>query len=240
VLLVVGYFLFKKKATSSKLGELPDDPDLLTVLNIEDSIQPEIKAGKFKEVGPRRSSIFAVKFLKPEYCAALVRVLEKYGDWTTKSQNNYGKGMTLPLDFIPEIEKNYSDAVRKYIYPLCVKLFPTFNPTHHDEVYILRYRAGHAKQIEMEAHYDAEPLACMVTLNRDFKGGGTFFPNFGIKALLTNPGEMIIYPGGLGHLHGGNPISAGRRYLLLHALYDRRIHGTKTAEWDEGEPQHER
>jgi hypothetical protein len=138
---------------------------------------------------------------------------------------------------MPMIEKDYSKAVKKYLFPLAQKLFPTFNPTHHDEVYILRYRANNIKQQGMELHYDSEPLACILTLNREFQGGGTYYPKWDFTA-LTEIGEMLIYPGGLSHLHGGRKITAGKRYLLLHAVYDRKLNGNATSVWESGEPQH--
>jgi len=216
---------------------LPEDPDLKIVSNIDRYIHPDIKQLQAKEIGPKNSSIYVVKFLQPEYCAALIRVAEKYGDWNSKSKGDYGKGMTLPLDFIPLIERNYSQAVQKYLFPVAKKLFPKFNPTHHDEVYILRYRADKGKQQGMEAHYDSEPLACILTLNREFQGGGTYYPKWDFTA-LAETGEMLLYPGGLSHLHGGKKITAGKRYALLHALYDRELNGDAVSVWETGEPQH--
>jgi hypothetical protein len=147
--------------------------------------------------------------------------------------------MTLPIDFIPQLQENYTKAVKKYLFPVASQLFPTFNPTHHDEVYILRYIAGKKDQEAMDHHYDAEPLACILTLNDQFKGGGTHFPKFKLT-VVAEPGVMLLYPGGLSHLHGGKKITAGRRYALLHALYDRVLNGEGVSVWEKGEPQHER
>jgi hypothetical protein len=238
---LLAYKFLKPSKRALGLGTLMDhdDPDVQLLCNLEDYIHPDIKKLKAKEIGPRNSSIYVVKFLRPEYCEALVRVAEKYGDWDSKSKGDYGKGMTLPLDFIPILEKQYSDAVKKYLFPIAENLFPTFKPTHHDEVYILRYRADRGKQNKMDPHYDGEPLACILTLNRDFRGGGTIYPKFNYTA-LANPGEMMLYPGGLSHLHGGKQITAGRRYALLHALYDKALFGDSVSPWEEGEPQHEK
>ena len=229
---------------SSSLGSLPEpvgahtdetDPDLNVLSNIENYIHPNVKSFKAKEIGPKNSSIYLIKFLKPEYCDALVRVVEKYGDWDSYSKGGYGKGMTLPLEFMPTLEKQYSDALKKYLYPMARILFPTFEPTHHDRPYILRYRTDRDKQQKMDAHYDGEPMACILTLNRNFKGGGTFFPKWNYTA-LAKPGEIIVYPGGLSHLHGGKKITKGRRYAILNALYDRELNGEGTTPWEAGEP----
>ena len=239
LLIYLAWSKITKKTTG--LGSLPDkaDPDLKLLCNIENYIHPDVKKLKAREIGPKHSSIYSVKFLRPEYCEALIRVAERYGDWNAKSKGDYGKGMTLPMDFIPLLEKKYSDAVKKHLFPIATKLFPTFKPTHHDEVYILRYRADTDKQKGMAAHYDGEPLACILTLNRDFRGGGTFYPKWGFTALVS-PGEMMLYPGGLSHLHGGRKITDGKRYALLHALYDKELNGETVSPWETGEPQHEK
>ena len=233
------FHFFRKRKKQQTLGELTQDPDVQELLQMEKYIHPDIKNLRAREIGPKHSSIFSVKFLKPEYCKLLIQVAERYGDWNSKSKGDYGKGMTLPMDFIPELQKQYSNMVKKYLFPCAAKLFPTFNPTHHDEVYILRYRADNGKQQGMEAHYDGEPLACILTLNSEFEGGGTFYPKWGYVAKV-GPGEMMLYPGGLSHLHGGRKITAGRRYVLLHALYDKVLNGTQVSVWEDGEPQHDR
>lgn len=226
----------KKVAT---LGELAQDPDVHELLRMEKYIHPDIKNLRAVEIGPKNSSIYAVKFLRPEYCKLLIQVAERYGDWDSKSKGDYGKGMTLPIDFLPRLQKTYTEMVKKYLFPCASKLFPTFNPTHHDEVYILRYRSDNSKQQSMDVHYDGEPLACILTLNSEFKGGGTYYPKWNYVAKVT-PGTMMLYPGGLSHLHGGRKITDGKRYVMLHALYDKVLNGNQVSVWEDGEPQHDR
>jgi hypothetical protein len=220
------------------LGET--DPDIETVLDVEGHIHPDIKKQRTRVMGPHWCQIYGVKFFDKEWCEALVRISERYGDWDSKAKGDgYSAGMTLPIDFIPDLQKRYSAAVKKYLFPCAQKLFPTFKPTHHDEVYILRYIAGKRDQDAMDHHYDAEPLACILGLNEDFTGGGTHFPQFKLT-VVAKPGVMLLYPGGLSHLHGGKKINSGRRYALLHALYDRVLNGDNVSVWEEGEPQHDR
>jgi hypothetical protein len=163
--------------------------------------------------------------------------MEKFGDWQAKSKADYETGMTISLDSIPEVKKQYSSMLKKYIFPCAAKLFPTFKPTHHDEVYVLRYKAHVPGQKKMKAHYDGEPLACVLALNKEFKGGGTFYPVFDYVA-KGPPGSILMYPGGLSHLHGGAKIHDGTRYVLLHAIYDRILFGDTVSPWEPGEPQH--
>ena len=238
-LVLIAYKIWRSKATPS-LGDSEADPDLAILLDVEGHIHPDIKKKKTKIMGPKWCQIYGVQFFDREWCDALVRVSEKYGDWDSKAKGDgYSAGMTLPIDFIPELQKRYSAAVKKYLFPCASKLFPTFKPTHHDEVYILRYIANKQDQDAMESHYDAEPLACILALNDEFTGGGTHFPQFKLT-VIAKPGVMLLYPGGLSHLHGGKKITSGRRYALLHALYDRVLNGEGVSVWEDGEPQHDR
>lgn len=228
--------LFTNKARSDLSGST-QDPEVQELLKMEKYIHPALRRGSYKKVGPKHALLYAVPFFKPEYCEMLVRVAERYGDWEGKSKDNYGKGMTLSLSFIPALEKQYSALLKKYLYPQAQQLFPTFRPTHHDKAYILRYRATKNQQRKMSPHYDGEPLSCILSLNDSFTGGGTVFPQFDYTAKLP-PGYMLVYPGGLSHLHGGKEITHGRRYVLLHALYDRVLFGNCVSPWEDGEPQH--
>lgn len=217
-----------------------EDPDLKILLDVEGHIHPDAKKRKAKEMGPKLCQVYGVKLFDKKWCDALVRVSERYGLWGNASKGGgESVGMTLPIDFIPELQKKYSEAVKKYIFPCAQKLFPTFNPTHHDEVYILRYIAGRKGQDSMDNHYDGEPLACILALNEEFKGGGTHFPKYNLT-VVAKPGVMLLYPGGLSHLHSGKMISNGRRYLILHALYDKELNGDTVSVWEDGEPQHDR
>lgn len=229
---------FRKKSPKA-LGDF-SDPDVKILLDIENHIHPDAKKHRAKEMGPKTCQIYAVKLFDKEWCDALVRVSEKYGTWGNASKGGgESVGMTLSLDFMSELQKKYSDAIKKYVFPCASKLFPTFSPTHHDEVYILRYVAGKDGQEKMDDHYDGEPLACILGLNDEFVGGGTHFPKFNVT-VHAKPGVILLYPGGLSHLHRGKKITKGRRYLILHAIYDKVLNGDSVSVWEEGEPQHAR
>ena len=239
---IVIFLIWKAKKTTPKpLGETSkEDPDLKLLLDVEGHIHSDAKKHRTKEMGPKMCQVYGVKLFDKKWCDALVRASEKYGTWGKASKGGgESVGMTLPIDFIPELQKKYSEAVTKYIFPCVKKLFPTFNPTHHDEIYILRYIAGREGQESMDRHYDAEPLACIMGLNDEFTGGGTHFPKFNIT-VKSKPGVMLLYPGGLSHLHSGKAITSGKRYLILHALYDKVLNGDSVSVWEEGEPQHKR
>ena len=48
-----------------------------------------------------------------------------------------------------------------------------------------------------------------------YSGGGTYFPRWNLTITGQEPGSMVMYPGGLSHLHAGKKITSAERYVLL-------------------------
>ena len=74
----------------------------------------------------------------------------------------------------------------------------------------------------MDVHFDAETVGMIGYLNRDFTGGGTHFPRWGLvvgSSADVSVGSALVYPGGVSHEHGALPITRGRRYTLANSFY---------------------
>ena len=80
------------------------------------------------------------------------------------------------------------------------------------ENFIARYHPY--AQYHLSLHHDASQITTVITLNEDFEGGGTYFPNQNSK-LKGNKGDMSIHPGQITHWHGGLPVESGQRYIIV-------------------------
>ena len=69
-------------------------------------------------------------------------------------------------------------------------------------------------QGHLALHHDAGLISCVLTLNKDFEGGGTWFWRQQ-KVHKGNIGEISIHPAKITHRHGGRPISKGERYIIV-------------------------
>ena len=69
-------------------------------------------------------------------------------------------------------------------------------------------------QGHLSLHHDSGSISCVLTLNRDFEGGGTWFWRQQ-KVHKGNVGEISIHPAQITHRHGGRPISKGERYIIV-------------------------
>ena len=68
----------------------------------------------------------------------------------------------------------------------------------------------------MEAHYDCNSYSCVIKLNDDYKGGGTYFP---LTGEIINPKEVgtgILFEADvIKSYHEAYPITEGVRYVLV-------------------------
>jgi hypothetical protein len=131
----------------------------------------------------------------------------------------YEPGMTAKLSEIPELYKIIMNHIREHLYPLVNKHFPYFNGSKISPPYILRYESTNSYESKMDIHFDNEQIPVIIYLNDDFEGGGTYFPLFN-KVINGKTGDLLFYPGGITHPHGGKKITKGKRYLLLFSIID--------------------
>jgi hypothetical protein len=207
-------------------------------------ISPNLRKG----VTEVAEQIYTFDLFTPEFCKKLIEESEFQGGWKTGitsdgdgSLSGFGtmklnindykslktkdeKDTTLQLSTFPK-NKNLSlvNTVNKtselHVKPLIEKLWQSFSITKYDMPYMLKYDPIHVKK--MNLHYDLETVALIVYLNteKEYEGGGTYFPRWNFRMQPQKAGQAAMWPGGVSHEHIGLPITKGLRYLLCCAYF---------------------
>jgi len=79
------------------------------------------------------------------------------------------------------------------------------------DAFLVRYAAG--AQAELPTHADQGQLSFTISLNSDYVGGGTWFPELNRALDGGGAGQIVLFPSAV--QHGGRSISAGVRYIIV-------------------------
>ena len=119
----------------------------------------------------------------------------------------------IPCKDVPGLSE-YIKPISNYIYQAmqflygCAKITVDKNQPH-----ILKY-SKESSYTGVELHHDCCDITANLVLSRSdtYVGGGTTVAAIG-QVIRLEQGEFLLHPGSL--IHGGNPITAGTRYLLV-------------------------
>ena len=158
--------------------------------------------------------------LTKEQCATLINLAIHHtktnGGWTTDRHKSY---KTTDIDIAycgNDILDVCNDHLRITILPLLSKLFhiPIVDLVIED-LFLAKYSADKGEQSMLSKHVDDSELSFVITLNDEFKGGGTCFINDDATTTVVAPSDC---GGGVffcGHrLHSGVEVVDGTRYIL--------------------------
>lgn len=135
--------------------------------------------------------------------------------WTTQRHANYPT-TDVPLVELPQTLGWFKTSLVTVIYPFLTESFDFClpDPQHLKVVdaFVVKYNAT-AGQSYLKEHRDGSVLSFNIALNSwdEYEGGGTYFRSQG--AVRSNKGHVLAHASGL--LHGGHPITAGVRYILV-------------------------
>jgi hypothetical protein len=163
-----------------------------------------------------------VPLLAAEDCARAVAAAEeaaaKRGGWTTA--RHYAVPTTdIPLHEVPSLLAWFNDVLHFSIAPMLAMAFPEISSPGrlrvHD-AFIVRYAA--TSQRHLPVHRDQSQYSCTIALNArgEFTGGGTFFADSRL-VICPDVGHVVAFPGET--RHGGEPITAGVRYIIAAFLF---------------------
>lgn len=111
-------------------------------------------------------------------------------------------------EYVKPISK-YICRAMKVLYGPCRDVKIDKNQPH-----VLKYTADMG-YTGVELHHDRCDITANLALSRSdtYAGGGTTIAALGGQVIRLELGEFLLHPGSL--VHGGNPITAGTRYLLI-------------------------
>ena len=181
--------------------------------------------------------------LSLEDCSALIAASEghaaAHGGWTRGRHEAYPT-TDLPLSALPKLSATPAvDALRTAVLPGLVRSYPSLVglPLYVDDAFVAKYGGQGGAQRMLAFHVDGTPLSFICTLAEPDGGGGTIFRSLlppevaaGLRAgdatsgvddglrnssvLALGAGDCLLFAGGA-LLHGGAPVTAGVRYLLI-------------------------
>ena len=159
------------------------------------------------------SNIYTIHAFTDEFCEFIIDEAESCNCWTVDRHEHYPTtDMILQTLGMGEI---YHQILKEYLWPMAAHLFQLEEPLWLDmtsENFLARYHPY--AQYHLALHHDASQITTVVTLNEDFEGGGTFFPNQKAK-LMGKRGWVSVHPGQITHRHGGLPVLSGQRYIIV-------------------------
>ena len=98
----------------------------------------------------------------------------KLDKWT-KERHDYYPTTDILLESIG-LDKTYSKVLKEFVYPCAIHKWQLHGkpwPDLSSENFMIKYQED--VQGHLSLHHDSGLISCVLTLNRDFEGGGTWF-----------------------------------------------------------------
>jgi hypothetical protein len=158
-----------------------------------------------------------------------------HGGWTT-NRHYAVPTQDLPVHHVPNLLRWFQKWMIRVLFPLLHYQFHVNNididNTDDDltkeghsrhlqrfyvhDAFLVRYEATSTNNF-LPLHYDESTHSCVVALNDDFEGGGTYIYDED-KTVMPSVGGIVSFRGNQ-TLHGGSPVTSGVRYILAIFLY---------------------
>ena len=172
-------------------------------------------------------------------CQDVIRSAEQYATtsgWTT-SRHHEVPTTDLPLHELVDLHSWFYQRWNATIRPLLRMQFQLKSKKLNRDIFlhdafVVRYDTD--RQRYLPPHYDESTHSFIISLNSDFKGGGTYMHPLG-KTLSPSVGGMLTFSGGE-ILHSGDPTVCGVRYILAAFCYVDVIEETDNTLKEEKEP----
>ena len=183
-----------------------------------------------------RGAVFKsrVPLLDPADCAWVIDQVEAQAAKTGWTRDRHVQAPTtdMPVSAVPAIRDWFDDALSSRLFPMVQSRFPfAINDPSELRVldaFVVRYDAR--EQASLPTHQDENTFSFTIALNdrSEYEGGGTAFErlrpvgsppgtDFERTVLNADAGGCVAFPGKL--RHGGNVVTAGRRYIIPLFLY---------------------
>eukprot|EP00535_Pseudo-nitzschia_heimii_P005505 CAMPEP_0197186362 /NCGR_PEP_ID=MMETSP1423-20130617/13769_1 /TAXON_ID=476441 /ORGANISM="Pseudo-nitzschia heimii, Strain UNC1101" /LENGTH=796 /DNA_ID=CAMNT_0042637651 /DNA_START=28 /DNA_END=2415 /DNA_ORIENTATION=+ len=167
-------------------------------------------------------SIFTTSnVIDADTCRVLIAWAEEYaennGGWT--GSRHYAVPTTdLPIHRVPKLLEWFQEWMPQVLFPALRGQFGANMDERfyvHD-AFLVRYE-GRAANSFLPLHFDESTHSCVLALNDDFDGGGSYIYELN-RSITPSPGAMVSFLGNQ-CLHGGNPVTRSVRFILAIFLY---------------------
>jgi hypothetical protein len=178
---------------------------------------------------PTKSTNLSV-FVTPEVievaaCRNLIQWAQDHalnnGGWT--ASRHYAVPTTdLPIHKVPKLLEWFQEWMKQVLLPLLRDQFGSARCENSDErfyvhdAFLVRYEATASSRF-LPLHFDESTHSCVLALNDDFDGGGSYVYDLN-RSIAPATGGMASFLGNQ-CLHGGNPVTRGVRYILAIFLF---------------------
>ena len=172
-------------------------------------------------------------------CRKLITWAREYasnnGGWT--ASRHYAVPTTdLPIHRVPKLLEWFQEWMPQVLFPTLRDQFGANGDERfyvHD-AFLVRYEST-AANCFLPLHFDESTHSCVVALNDDFDGGGSYIYDLN-RSIDPPTGAMVSFLGSK-CLHGGNPVTRGVRFILAIFLYlDKKVAHNPLRQRDKNAP----
>jgi len=159
------------------------------------------------------TDVISFPLFTEEFCELLIDEAEKKAYWQEKRHDFYPTVDTLISSF--GYEEIYKKVLHEWVFPAAIHRWDLHGKhwaNMTSENFMIKYTTD--TQGHLDLHHDNAVISSVLTLNKDFTGGGTYFYNQK-KTHVGEVGHITIHPGQVTHRHGGRPVYSGKRYILV-------------------------
>ena len=158
-------------------------------------------------------NVYTFPLFTKEFCEKVIREAEHCAKWQRKRHQFYPTTDMLLTEF--GFDEIYHRILVEYVYPMSIHKWHLEGKVWEDlasENFIIKYDAS--VQGHLSLHHDNGSISCVLALNDDFVGGGTYFEKY--KVLHNGKvGHISVHPSVITHRHGGRPVEEGQRFIIV-------------------------
>jgi len=167
--------------------------------------------------------VYKFPLITKELSNMIIEEVEHFNEWVGPKEGPnyyiaYGTTDTF-LEAIPgtrndddkPLEELYQSIEKKYIKSV-IKHVWKYNAGYYPASRVLKYEKN--KQEFLRPHHDDTICTSVLSLNDNYKGGGTWFER---QKFTVNPkaGWCSLHPAKLTHRHAGKRVTEGKRYIIV-------------------------
>lgn len=170
--------------------------------------------------------VHVADLLTEDECRHAIQLAEDHfqrtnqGEWPSQTSGQY-QVRGFYIQSVPTVHQWFLSLCRQRLFPQLAATFPEFCKDAADlcvdGAYLFKYMPSTGGRTDI--HTDSGSLTFTISLNDDYKGGGTYFEGLvqdnstdNNSILTMKAGQVTLRPGGVKHC--GYPVSSGERYII--------------------------